>query len=268
MSFFTPFAFVKSAAAGIDPDAQAFITATGISGSNATAINTLVVDLKAAGVYSKLQAAYPFIGGTAAAHKYNLINPQDTNAAFRLDFVNGATQDSNGVTFNGTNQRANTFFAPSTNFASGDSAHLSVYNRTSGKIDGFFLATRGTSGAFTTAIQFDPTRANFSAINVQEQANGTYTSLQGFILANRSGGSASQFYFNTTEIANSSTASSLPTSNTLLLGARNSNTGAQAGTFTAYNCAFATIGTSLTSGEVTDLYNAIQAYQTTLGRQV
>ena len=71
---FTPFAFVKSAA-GFDPDAQAFINATGISGSNATAINTLVVDLKSAGVYSKLQAAYPFIGGTAAAHKYNLINP-------------------------------------------------------------------------------------------------------------------------------------------------------------------------------------------------
>jgi len=267
---FTPFAFVKSAA-GIDPDAQAFITATGISGSNATAINTLVVDLKAAGVYSKLQAAYPFIGGTAAAHKYNLINPLDTDAAFRLDFVNGATQDSNGVTFNGTDQRANTFFTPSTNFASADSAHLSIYNRTAGKDDGFFLAARQSADSQTTAIQFDPGKENFSMVNGNSNSKGNYTSLQGFILANRSAASGVdvvQYYLNSTNVANAGTTSNTPTSNTLTLGVRNQNTGAQAGTFTAYNCAFATIGTSLTSGEVTDLYNAIQAYQTTLGRQV
>ena len=265
---FTPFAFVKSATPTFDPDAEAFINATGISGSNATAINTLVLALKSAGVYSKLQAAYPFIGGTAAAHKYNLINPQDTNAAFRLDFVNGATQDSNGVTFNGTDQRANTFFTPSTNFASADSAHLSIYNRTAGKTSGFFLAARESSDTQTTAIQFDPTRVNYSMINGISSNKGTYTSLQGFILANRSGASAVQFYLNSTQVSTDGATSNTPTSNTLTLGVRNQNTGAQAGTFTAYNCAFATIGTSLTSGEETDLYNAIQAYQTTLGRQV
>jgi hypothetical protein len=100
MSFFTPFAFVKTSTPAFDPDAQAFIDATGISGIDATAINTLVVDLKADNLWTKLKVIYPMVGGTSTTMKYNLKDPQDTNAAYRIDWVgSNTTFNSNGVTF-------------------------------------------------------------------------------------------------------------------------------------------------------------------------
>jgi hypothetical protein len=85
MSFYSPFAYIKSVSTiALDPDAQAFLTATGITDPTITsAINTLVISLKNDGVWSRMVAIYPFVGGTADTHKYNLKNPQDTDAAFR-----------------------------------------------------------------------------------------------------------------------------------------------------------------------------------------
>ena len=57
---------------GTDPDAQAFITATGISGTNATATNQLVLDLKSANIWTKMKAVYPMVGGTSTTCKFNL----------------------------------------------------------------------------------------------------------------------------------------------------------------------------------------------------
>jgi hypothetical protein len=54
---------VTAAGGGNDPDAQAFIDATGISGTTATAINQLVLGLKTDNIWTKTQALYPFVGG-------------------------------------------------------------------------------------------------------------------------------------------------------------------------------------------------------------
>ena len=269
MSFFTPFAFYNTPV-GFDPDAQAFITATGISGSNATAINTLVLNLKSYSIWTKLQAAYPLIGGTANSNKYNLMNPVDTDAGFRLTFSGGVTHDANGITFNGTNGYATTFFTPSTNYASADSAHISIYNRTAAKTSGFFLAARTIAGSKYCAIQFDPTRQNYTSVNSTETLQGSYTTLQGFILATRSSSTTESHYLNSSLVTTVTRNSNSFTNNALTLGARNQATPAspQAATYTAYNCAFATIGTGLNGTEETNLYNSIQTYQTSLGRQV
>ena len=49
-----------------DTDAQAFLNAAFItSQTQANAINTLVTDLKTAGVWTKMMAIYPFVGGNA-----------------------------------------------------------------------------------------------------------------------------------------------------------------------------------------------------------
>ena len=56
-----------------DTDAQAFITAAAITDpTQQAAINTLVVDLKGYSIWTKMKAVYPFVGGTAATHKFNL----------------------------------------------------------------------------------------------------------------------------------------------------------------------------------------------------
>ena len=113
----------------IDPDAQAFLTAAGITDATITsAINTLVIDLKGYNLWNKMIAIYPFVGGTSTTHKYNLKNPVDTDAAFRLVFNGGWTHSSNGILGNGTNSYANTKLGM--NILPQDNAHMTIYSRT------------------------------------------------------------------------------------------------------------------------------------------
>jgi hypothetical protein len=113
-----------------DADAQAFITAAGITdNTQKTAINTLVLSLKANNIWQKFKAIYPFVGGTATTHKFNLINPADTNAAYRLTFTGGWTHSSTGALPNGTNAYANTYL-DTQNDLSLNSGHFSFYSRT------------------------------------------------------------------------------------------------------------------------------------------
>ena len=127
----SPFALRKKngGGGGYDADAQLFITATGISGTNATATNKLVIDLKAANIWTKMKCIYPFVGNTASSQKYNLKDSRDLDAAYRLAFSGGGTFSSNGYLPNGTNSFANTFLIPSTALTT-MSQHISYYSRT------------------------------------------------------------------------------------------------------------------------------------------
>ncbi len=78
---------------GYDADAQAFFNALEADASPVTlntsqkdSINTLVEALKSASIWTKIKAIYPMIGGVASSHKYNLKDPRDLDAAFRLTF--------------------------------------------------------------------------------------------------------------------------------------------------------------------------------------
>jgi len=73
----------------------------------------------------------PFIGGTSTQHKYNLKDPRDLDAAFRLVFNGGWTHSSTGALPNGTNAYANTYLILSNQLGS-DKPHISYYSRTNG----------------------------------------------------------------------------------------------------------------------------------------
>jgi hypothetical protein len=115
MPVFTPIPFsfftqVVAAAPAFDPDAQAFIDATGITGTDATAINTLVLDLKAASLWTEMYALWPFVGGTSNTNKYNLIDPTQ----YLITFTGSQTFNSTGWFNNSTanNNGGNTNFNP------------------------------------------------------------------------------------------------------------------------------------------------------------
>jgi hypothetical protein len=100
---------VSSSGASFDADALSFITAASITdNTQKTAINTLVTDLKTYNIWTKMKALYPFVGGSAFSHKFNLKDPRDDNGAFRLLFVNGWTHSSTGALPNGTDAYADT----------------------------------------------------------------------------------------------------------------------------------------------------------------
>lgn len=94
-----------------DPDAIAYISAvTGggdtLTSTEQTAIQDMIVGFKANGTWSKYIAIYGCFGNTASAHKWNLKNPLNTNAAFRLTYNGTATHAATGITNNGSSTYA------------------------------------------------------------------------------------------------------------------------------------------------------------------
>tara|TARA_R110000868_G_scaffold117006_1_gene310959 strand:+ start:221 stop:1018 length:798 start_codon:yes stop_codon:yes gene_type:complete len=253
-------------AVAYDADAQAFITATGISGTNASAINTLVIDLKAASIWSKMKALYPIIGGTATSHKFNLKNPLDTDAAFRLVFAGGVTHSSNGFEGNGTNGFANTFVNPNTLFTSGF-ASFGIYNKKLGAT-GFFMGTQVGS------INFISIRAQL-LVNIRHQNRGSSAVQTNHTVVNDLGFTANSRTSNTlmTSIDNTGAFQTITTNVTIAYSGFiipllvNNSSGAY-NNYSNGQLSFAYISDALTSSELTSLKSINQTYQTTLGRQV
>jgi hypothetical protein len=261
-----------------DPDAQAFITAAAITNpTQQAAINTLVVNLKGYSIWTKMKALYPFVGGTAAQHKWNLKNPLDTDAAFRILWSGGVTHSSNGVQFGGVNGYGNTKLIPSTNLTL-NSNHISVYSRTNvaeSKIDfgiqddsvtgvdfrRFYLSTRNLSNNFVAAITcLDANRISSSN-----------TDARGFYLGSRISNTSLKGYKNGTlqQTNTVSGGASQATDFTALGGLTYKNdVSTSVINYSSKQLAFASIGDGLTDTEAANFYTAVQNFNTALARQV
>jgi len=87
----------------LDPDASAYLAAVLSAGGslNATlsaATDTLFVDLKTAGLYSRLLCMYPFLGNTANSMSINAIN----KLTYQITWNGGWTFDLSGATGDGS----------------------------------------------------------------------------------------------------------------------------------------------------------------------
>ena len=253
----------------VDTDASVFITAAGITDTTQkSAINTLVTNLKTYGLWDKMKAIYPMVGGTATTHKFNLKNPADSNAAFRLGFYGGITHNSNGVSFGGANGGAFTYFNPFTNQAKND-LHLSVYARTrptrlvnANDIN----PNTGYVAAGWTTLRATSNSSGYDLFGTSDTAAGVAsltTTAVGFSLGSRTSSTAIKIYKNATSASGtgaSHTADFLNTELTL--------NGGNYSYYSAANYAFVSIGNGLTDAEAANFYTVVQAFQTTLGRQV
>lgn len=247
-----------------DRDAQTFITAVGITdATQKSAINTLVLDLKGYSIWTKMKALYPFVGGTATTHKWNLKDPQDTNASFRLTFSGGVTHDSNGIQGNGINTYGDTFFIPNSHLSS-SSQHLSIYSRTNvgeAKRD-IGTYTSGTNSLICTLKWSD---GNLYFNNGASYATVSNSDSKGFYISNKIASGTVIAYKNGSNVASTTSSDTLSTYSVAIMAL---NT---AGSFTEYTTrqySFASIGDGLSSIESSNFYTAIQAFQTTLSRQV
>jgi len=258
-----PYAFGPS----YDPDAQAFFTASGLTGTtNLNAINQLVLDLKSYGIWTKMKAIYPFIGGTASLHKWNLKDPQDTNAAFRLVFAGGWTHSSTGAKPNGTNGFADTFLI-SNGTLNLNSTHLSYYSRTLSS--GTEVEMGSSSGPQASIdpgslIEIRTGTTTYFRIN----SLGNYISYadadsRAFYISNRTASNLINGWRNNVKVATGSIPSSGLSTKTMTIGALYQGT---AQYYTTKECAFSSIGDGLTDIEAANLYTAVQTFNTTLGR--
>ena len=243
-------------------ETNAFLFSTQITDNTIqTATNTLVTDLKTAGVFTKMKALYPMVGGTATTCKFNLVNPQDTNAAFRLNFVGGWTPSATGMTPNGINAYASTFLSPNTVFGSGFGAigfyinqALTVFAKPMGTLNFDYLV----APTFVRGLNKSATAMTFSATLPMD---GFFTvsrivATDAFIM-NRNG-----TFFNPT---NSQQTAYAPAE--IVLGATNTSTLVPT-SYSNGRIALAYCSDGLTQAECTTLKSIVQNFQTTLGRQV
>lgn len=257
-----------------DADAQAFITAASITDlTQKSAINTLVTDLKGYGIWTKMKAVYPFVGGTASAHKINLKDPRDLDAAFRLQFLNGWTHSATGAIPNGTDAYAKTFLIPSTAMSASDFAHLSYYSNSNtqkafeyimGSADP--LKSLGLIGRRNTNLQY------FFSTNTgatYEGANNTSASTgDGFLLGTQLATNIKLFRSNVLQASNTNISlGNAQSPKQVYIGCLNDNDTAAIG-FTDKICSFSSIGNGLTDTEASNFYTAVQTFNTTLSRNI
>ena len=254
-----------------DVNARLFLGATNIQDATITsAVDTLVQGLKTDGIWSKLKAVYPFVGGTATTHKFNLANALDEDNSFRLAFSGGITHDANGMLPNGVNAFANTFLNSSTNLVKG-SAHLSVYSRTNSNLGSPYDMGNSSNLAGTADPTYLITRysSNVAIIGIADQSFATSiasTDSRGFFSGGTNGSSTQKIFKNGSIIKTGTTGVGSLANNALYISA--SNNAGTASLFSNKQIAFSTIGDGLSDTEASNLYTRVQAFQTTLNRQV
>lgn len=260
-----------------DTDAQTFITAAAITSTEQqTAINTLVNELKLCGVWNKMKAIYPFVGGTAHAHKFNLKDPRDVDAAFRLQFSGGWTHSATGAYPNGINAYADTKLTPLSHLLTANH-HYSYYSRSNdaplneveigtANMFGYYSAHMrirlhgyyGVTNKFTIAL---------NSSNVSVDTSYTNTDSRGFYQGQITSTSSRKLYKNGANVANvtqNSPVDSAPYR--VYIGALSEENVAKF--FSRKESAFASIGDGMTDAEASCYYSAVQKFQTMLNRQI
>ena len=214
------------------------------------------------------------VGGTATSHKFNLKDPRDLDAAYRLVFNGGWVHSSTGALPNGTTGYADTKMNLFTTVG-GTSLSHSTYvrlNTFKGVFGGVYspVAMPGIYDSVVLLGGVSNTSVNtFMGNTWSEGLTSTVSALSGMVMGNRTNALGTIFTLkkdaSTISTSSSFTVRKFP-SLPYSIGALNDN-----GTikyFDSNEIAFYHIGDGMTDIEATNFYNSVQTYQTTLGRQV
>jgi hypothetical protein len=252
-------------------DATAFITAASITDSRQiTAIQNLVSDLKTNNIWDKMLAIYPIVGGNANSHKYNLKDPRDLDAAYRLDFGSvNVIHDSNGIRSDAADSASqptiNTFIQFNLISALTDNIHLSFYSRTD--VNNTSNPARGANigNAVSNSFRSYPRYGGSWLCNIGDSGTvfPTVSDSLGFYIASRTSSTGNTFYKNGFLSAITSNTVHLSSiTGTILLMRHITNPE------NTRQMAFYSFGSGLTNSEALAYTTAVENYQATLGRQV
>lgn len=284
-------AFLRGGKESIDPDALTYINAAGITtAKQIRAVNRFVKALKqingiqanfanfASPNQSVIKALYPFVGGSAAINKPNLINPANTNAAYRLDFFGTFVHDVNGILPDGVSAYARTFLVPAADLTLNDTSFF-YYALSNPTNTGVGIGSRDSSAQASSLSPFHTSNKVLSAQyntntgqgffesaknTVQLTLDGTVKqALAKFVIGNKTA-TKHQIYINgalDSETANSG--GSLTTFEQYLFTLNNAGTPVL---FTSTRCGLIGIGKSMTNAAAIAFSTAVANFQKDLGR--
>ena len=247
-----------------------FVKATGITDTVLKAdLDSLIARARRHGWWDLCDVIYPFAGGTQASCKYNLKDPRDLDAAFRISFIGNSWTFTSASVNPGNSGYGNTHFNPSTQAMDPGSCHLSVYsmddnpgggdNADIGAYDhntaaGFYLSTR-TKWPDSSGRPF----AQISSYTMQgTEVNGT-----GYFLMTKTSSSNASFYRNSSVIQTDTAAipGNLPNLD-LFLCNQNYPYGGEPYSigFSQRGLSFATIGSGIDNATATLMYSDINDF--------
>lgn len=252
--------FVASSIGQIDADALAFfnrVTTAGgsLSATEQTAINTLVIQMKADGIWTKMKAIYPMVGASAAACSQNL-----KSSSFTGTFNGGITYASTGVQGNGTTGYMDTNLSSNTSLSL-NNLSLNIYSRSNTNISSGDIGDKNTTGFSGLFIRL--TDALYGYLGDLNNITTSNTNSTGFYTISRLSSSQVYFYKNGTALGTNPKSSNSSSLNTGTIDIMRAN-----GQYSNREYAFASIGDGLTDTEASNFYTSVQAFNTTLSRQV
>ncbi len=246
-----------------DTAAQSFFTAAAITDTTQMrAIDNLVIQLKKDSLWNKFLAIYPMVGASATAVKFNLKDPRDEDAAYRLTFYGSPVFSATGVLFPTTADYADTHLSDSA-IGSYYSA-ISYYSTTQNTISGYDMGCTDKiypynelsiySDAADTSSAADNTEwfgyspnlntPNTIGLFMLSSTDSNVVRYQNGVVAGQSGNGPDKVF----------------TDSTIWIGTTRAGSNGQK------ECAFATIGSGLTDAEALTFYNDVKAFEDQLGR--
>jgi hypothetical protein len=249
--------FTASSGGGFDPDAQAFFDRVTTAGGSLTtteknATNQLVLDMKSAGIWSSMKAVYPMVGASAAACAQNL-----RSSSFTGTFSSGWTFASSGVTSNGISAYFDTTCRVVTDLANFNLswAHSGSTGSWNGAFDG--VSVVGFNGNSQIGLQ--------NLTSITGTVPSSFSMMSGSV--NSSASNDAILYFDGTQ-QSTYTANSMSSDIGFILGALNTGTFPTVTPiiFNVANISTLCLGSKLTGAQMSNLYTAINNFNTSLSR--
>ena len=258
----------------IDSDANAFMTATGITNDSTvyfsgTAqqiigsdlwkyVNWMIRDWKANGLWTKTKAMYPFVGGSASTHKWNAKDPRDLDAAFRLTY-------SGSLTHSGTGMKGNGGWAiPHMNpyaILDANNKHYSLYSRTAGNMNGAEFGNTHILGDELFLRWSD--NITYAALGVNEQSGNINLNPQGYFLLRKSQSYLFDLFRNNVNVHSFTGGTSQANTEILILCRTNG-----VSYYSLRELAFFSFGENFTNDDSMNAYNIVNEFEENLKRNV
>lgn len=249
----------QAPSSGCDADALAWIAASGLI--DTTGICNFFKALKDSAIWPKIQGAWIAVGTDATSAKFNIKNPADSDAAFRLTFSGSWSYEAGGMAGGGSGY-ANTHYVPSDS-AIINNNHIASYNTVGVSNTMMGAAPVGTfeNGIYLFISGGVYFVKNYSTGGSSENPTPNPSGLTGFFINNRTGSGGYDIIQNTT-VSTSSVASSSMTSSEIYLQAMNQGGASFIGT---YRSPYYSIGRGFSSDELRAYNNIIQQLITDRG---
>lgn len=250
-----------------DADVLAFyskVTTAGgtLTATEQTAINQLVVDLKAKGLWTSMKAIYPMVGSSAASCAQNLVSSSFTGV-----FSGGWTFTSSGALPNGTNAYMDTFLTPNSTL-NVNSTHLSLYLNTNNAVISGDPIDMGAYNAASQALSLLQSNIILNTRNLGNIISYTQTNRLGFGISSKTSSTLTTLYKNGTSVSTGNSGGTLPIVKVYLGTTSLGDNAPYSAGYTNNKIAFSSIGLGLTGTQASDFYTIVQAFNTTLSRQV